>query len=471
MEATKLNSTVKGLRTRFNNKPNVELEKKMVSNLCEKHGKLELLASVEPELKEYLRGVLGIVKVEAPTESPKENLKLNAKEETLGEVAPSKDGVLYKIDTVKKTCQRIFKDLSDIKVEDLDIAKMSMTTYQRYLRDNFQEDCPIKKGKLYFRGYRLSCDIENGFMIEDTTKKYAVVETEWEGIPTPKELGEFFKRPRVEHTPEELHKAVERGKELAAKKEAIEEVKAEIVEIDYELLRKKVLSRIHMIKTKKDTDFDPINFVDMIPFKQWKRKVNALLKEWKSRKIRYAKFLDNLDNITREQVFEVVEKSHRTKFVGTCLPQFKFIGDLVGDKINVDGKMIPAVPFIQEYLLHYEPKAMQQLMRYADGEIDAVTLLKNPYHKDHKIEYNSKKLKSDKDTAQLLTAFCASCGIVAPQDLLYISDLKVGDKILLFDGETWVKKTVTNLDNGVELTKGVGLQKLDKWIKLDEKEK
>lgn len=48
-------------------------------------------------------------------------------------------------------------------------------------------------------------------MVEDTTKKYKVVDTPFEGIPTPAELGDFFETPRVEHTSEELAAAVERG--------------------------------------------------------------------------------------------------------------------------------------------------------------------------------------------------------------------------------------------------------------------
>lgn len=71
---------------------------------------------------------------------------------------------------------------------------MSLTTYQRYLKDRyFGEDVTIKKGKLHFRGYRISCTKENGFMVEDTTKKYKVVDTPFEGIPTLAELGDFLK--------------------------------------------------------------------------------------------------------------------------------------------------------------------------------------------------------------------------------------------------------------------------------------
>ena len=37
-------------------------------------------------------------------------------------------------------------------------------------------------------------------MIEDTMNKYKVVDTTFEGIPTPAELGEFFVRPRRVYT-------------------------------------------------------------------------------------------------------------------------------------------------------------------------------------------------------------------------------------------------------------------------------
>lgn len=478
METKKFISTVKGFRTRFTNKPNVELEKKSIESMCEKMGgKLEVMAQLkennELELLTYVRKILGIVRVEEETkkvevpQEPKTNKVKKSEEVEVLETATGKDGKLYEIDTVKKTCRRVFKDLSDLS--DLELPEMSMVVYQRYLRDNFEgESAPIKKGKLYFRGYRISCDTENGFMIEDSTKRYSIVETTgFEGIPTPKELGEFFKRPRVEHTPEELAEAVERGKELArkAKEEKEREIKVE-EEIDFEVFRKKVIGTIIGIREKKIINFDPMTFSDMIPFRRWKRNVNALLKAWKSRKLRYGKLLDQIEVLTEEETFEIAEKNHRSSFTGTVLPEFSSVGMLVGDKLEVDGKQVEAVPFLLDYILHYEPKAMQQIMRYAKGEITDVFLLKNPFHNDWKIEYKKRDVPNTAHTAQVLTALCESVGLVAPQDLLYNADLKIGDRILIaIDGE-WKSKQIMQVEKGICMNREVGLLKLDKWIKI-----
>lgn len=286
METKKFISTVKGFRTRFGKTPNVELERKQVEGIVEKMGgKIEvfqLLKAENPELLDYVKGVLGIVKVK-PAEEPKPSApvseakpKKTKKSESI-EVAPSVNGKLYEIDTIKKTCHKVIGDFSQL-ADIVDTDEMSLTTYQRYLKDRyFGEDVTIKKGKLHFRGYRISCTKENGFMIEDTTKKYKVVDTPFEGIPTPAELGDFFETSRVEHTSEELAAAVERGKEAKKSKKKAEKeiVVEEEEEPDFDLLRKKVLSKITWIRNGKLADFDPMLFADMIPFRRWQKNVKA----------------------------------------------------------------------------------------------------------------------------------------------------------------------------------------------------
>lgn len=477
METKKFISTLKGFRTRFTNKPNIELEKKSVETLVEKAGgKLEAIAvlnevelpgEIKESLKQYLKGVLGVTTV-----------KPSAKVVEVGDDGTElamRDGKLYKLDTVKKTMKRVYKDLSALNVDDVELEQMPMTVYQRYLKDNFEgESCTIKKGKLLFRGYRISCTAENGFMVEDTQNKYKVVDTPFEGIPTPKELGEWFKKPKVEHTPEQLREAVEKGKELARKAQEERERNAraveEVEEPDYEELRRKVLRTIKSIRSKT-FDFDPTKFPEMIPFKRWKRKVNSLLTQWKNREIRYAKFLNELEKVTTEETFVVAEKKHRSTFVGTLLPEHKTVGMLKGNKIEVDGKWVDAVPFLLDYLLFYEKRAMSQIMKYAAGEITDVELIKNPIAVDWKVEYNKRALENTAHNAQVLTMVYAQVGIVAPQDLLYEADLEAGDKILLdIDGELKTR-TIASTDKGITLGKEIGLLKLDKWIKLPKKQK
>ena len=41
----------------------------------------------------------------------------------------------------------------------------------------------------------------------------------------------------------------------------------------------------------------------MIPFKRWKRKVKSLYTQWKDRKIRYAKYLNEIEKVTTEETY------------------------------------------------------------------------------------------------------------------------------------------------------------------------
>lgn len=463
MEAKKFISTVKGFKTRFTNKPNVELEKKSIESVVEKMGgKLEaftVLKENDEALLTYVKSVLGIKKVTPKVET-----------EDTEVVATSTDGKLYEIDTVKKTCKRVMKGLSELDVTAI-TTEMPMTTYHRFLLDKFPgEGAKLnKKGQLTFRGYRIQCNVDNGFTIEDIQKKQ-LVETPFEGIPTPAELGEFFKRPQIEHSPEELAAAVERGKELAKKaKEEKKRNEQPEPEVNFEMLRKKVIGKVKGIRDGKVVDFDPENIVNMIPFKRWQKSINAAIKSWKERKIRYVKLLKEIERITSEETFETKEKTHKNKFVGTVLPEFKEVGMLKGDKLEVDGKLVDAVPFLVDFILHYEPKVMPQLMRYANGVITPYELLTTPYLNDNTVEYNKRLLSNTCEHAQVLTALCESVGLAAPQDVLYVADLTVGDKIMLaVDGE-WKTKTIMQIDKGICIEKEIGLLKLDKWIKLPKK--
>lgn len=482
MEAKKFISTLKGYKTRFFNKPNVPQEHTMVKNLVEKFGGtldvIELLNTTDNiELKEYVKRILGVVKVKANDAemSKEEDVKTSDKkqgkvleEDEKGKGSAVVDGKLYKIDTVKKTLKRVYKDLKDIDLATVETEEMPMTVYQRYLKGHFEgESCTIKKGKLLFRGYRIYCSKEDGFVVEDTQNKYQAVDTPFEGIPTPKELGDWFRKPKVVHTSEELQEAVKRGKEYARKaKEEQERNAAEEEEPDFEALRRKVLRTIKDIRSKT-VDFDPMKFPEMIPFRRWRRQVNSLLTQWKDKKIRYPKLINEIERITTEETFVVKEKNHKSKFVGTMLPEHTKVGMLKGDKIEVDGKWIDAVPFLLEYLLFHEKRAMSQIMKYAAGEITEKQLVENPIEVDWKVEYNKRALKNTAHNAQVLTMVYDAVGVVAPQDLLYEADLQVGDKIMLMiDGELRVR-TIASVTQGITVGKEIGLLKLDRWYKIE----
>ena len=501
MELKSFIRTLKMQRGRYAKNPNAEAEKKTIETLTEKMGgKLEAIAQLkeagENALMDYVKGVLSVTYAVEPTHTTTDVEKGGVtktpeceKKVSLPKKEEKQDGcddkkTSYEIDKVKDTCKKVYHDLKDLKYDDLDIPEIGLDIYQRYLKDKFPgETCTLKKGKLMFRDYRITLNVQNGFMVEDGRKYYEIVDTPWEGIPTPAELGEWFKNPtRRELTDEEkIHEtlaAIEAGKKreyeerrererLAAEAEKAREAAENI---DFEDCRKKVLRKIEEIRTKVDTVFNPESFSGMIPFKRWRRQCKSLLTKWKNKDIRYARFLKELEKITIEETFVVKEKNHRSSFKGTIMPKHTKVGYLRGDKLEVDDKLVDAVPFLMDYLLFYEPRAMSQIMKYAKGEITDRELIEEPIKVDWKEEYKKKSLPNTAHNARVLTCVYESCGLIAPQDLLFESDLKVGDVILVyFDGKLR-RKTVSSVERGVVLGKEVGLLKTDKWILAPKKE-
>lgn len=499
MELKKLIQVIKMQRGRYSKNPDAAKEKTTIEKLVDKYGgKLEVIAELkaanENDLLSYIKSVLGIKKVKADVSADtpiSENLdetkatdkptkKVGRPKKKEDEFGYDKEGNKFVIDSVKKTCKRVYNSFKDLNLEDLNIPEMSLKTYYNYLKDKFEgEDIKFKKGKITFRDYRISLSVETGFTIEDIRKKGEIVETPFEGIPTPKELGDWFKKPVIVTIPEEEREAIERGKEFSRRRkeelEALEEERERMLKeptpADYEKMRKKVLNKIKSIRERVDTTFDPQEFPNMIPFKRWRRKANSLLTQWKKKEIRYAKFLKELERVTTEETFVVEEKNHRSKFKGSMLPTFHKVGYLIGNQLEVDDKRVDAVPFLLDYLLHYEPRAMSQIMKYSRGEITDVELINNPIVVDWKEEYNKRKVINSAHNAQVLTCVFETCGLVAPQDLLYEADLKVGDVILLMiDGE-FRRRTIAKVTQGIEVGKEVGLLKTDKWIKAPVKVK
>lgn len=490
MELKKLIQAIKMQRGRYAKNPDAAKEKGTIEKIVEKFGgKLEVIAQLkevkEEDILNYVMKVLGIVKVKAdesaetPAEASKKKVGRPKKEESSDEYGHDKEGNVWKLDTVKKTCKRVYNSFKDLKLEDLDIPEMSLKTYYNYLKDKFAgEEIKFRKGKITFRDYRISLSVETGFTVEDIRKKGEIVETPFEGIPTPAELGEWFKKPVIVTTPEEEREAIERGKELLRRRKEARE--AEIAERermmeqptaeDFEKMRKAVLNKIFEVREKIDPQFDPSQFPKMIPFKRWRRQANSLLTKWKKKEIRYAKFLKELERVTTEETFVVEEKKHRSKFTGTFLPEFRKVGYLIGNQLEVDGRRVDAVPFLLDYLLFFEPRAMSQIMKYSRGEITDRELIENPIEVDWKEEYKKRSVINSAHNAQVLTCVFDACGLVAPQDLLYETDLKVGDVILLMvDGEL-KRRTIAKVHQGVEVGKEVGLLKTDKWIKAPLKE-
>lgn len=416
--------------------------------------------NVEPETTTAVAAEVAVV------EEPKTKRTRKSKKETW-EVAEDVKGNIYEVCKETKKCRKL-NQFSELKVDDLDLPEMDLQVYQKYLHDKFNEDCPIKKGKLNFRGYRISCTKEDGFVVEDTTKHYQIVDTPFDGIPTPRELGDWFKKPtKREFSDEELKAAVERGKAKEAKVE--NEEPKELSVDDLEKLRKKVINKIKRVQNGVDPKFDPMQFVDMLPFKKWQRKCRAITKQWLNKEIRYPKFLKGLLEITETIKFVEEEKAHRSTFKGTSLPEFNYVGSLVKDKLEVDGKLVDAVPFLVNYFLYYKPGMMPQLMKWNRGEINDMEFVSNPLEKDWKEEFSS-RIENSEHRAQILIAAAYEAGELAPQDLLYPNQcsLKVGDKVFVSIDDKWKKREIKSADNeGIVLKGDIWLTKESKWIKAE----
>jgi hypothetical protein len=335
-----------------------------------------------------------------------------------------------------------------------------MEVYQAYMRERFpDEEFPIKKSKLFCKGFRISCSVEEGFKVEDTTQRYRVVELPFEGIPSPKELVDFLCSPKAS-APKSVKKV---------EKEAPKEEKPSVDVEDPAACRKAVKKELDRL-ARKGEKLDIKKFVALVPFKRWQRVMRKYYKQYEEKKIRYPKLLQMIVDYTKEETFVEKPKTPKYKFTGTILPEFKTIGMLVKDKLEVDGKKVDAVPFLVDYILHYEPKVMAQMMRWAGGVITDMELLKNPFEADPFIEFDKKAFKQNKHNADILTALCAPAGLVAPQDLLFTDELQVGDKIMLWDEDHWTVKNITSTEEGIEYGRGVGVMKFDKWVKVPAKE-
>lgn len=392
----------------------------------------------------------------------------------------SKDGHLMVINTETHKCRRVYKpEAEDVKFEGLDCSNMDLTPYQRYLKDRFhEEECPIKNKKMTFRGYRISCTKDSGFLVEDTLNRYEPVQGTWEGIPTPEELGDFIETMTAEKeakkmTAEEMKKAVERGKALDEKRKAERESKHVDIEVkeltlkDYNKYRAELLKKIEDARGDKNAELEPL--ITAIPFKRWRRKAKALLKELTEKKMRRVKFLNELERVTNEETFVVEEKRHRSTFKGITPPEFKKVGYLRGDKIEVDDKLIDAVPFLTGCLLSEEPRVMSQYMKYAKGEITDREFIDNPIDIDWKIDYKKNALANTAHNAQVLSIVFEQVGRIAPQDLLYEADLKVGDVILVLMDGKMKRRTIASVTQGIVVGREVGIMKTDKWIMAPDK--
>lgn len=146
-------------------------------------------------------------------------------------VAYAKNGALYVIDEEAHTCRKLRREFKDIPVDEVEKPLQLLRQFQTALKDKFGEDCPMKRGRLRFRGLLINFNSEDGFFIEDPGNYYEIVKTPFEGIPSVAELLDFFSLKTVQHSAEELRRAVILGRQMeSVRKTPIEVRVAEVTE-------------------------------------------------------------------------------------------------------------------------------------------------------------------------------------------------------------------------------------------------
>ena len=84
---------------------------------------------------------------ETPAETPAEKpvKKSKPSKEERFQICTTKNGQLVEIDTVKKTCRKIYHSFAEINPDDLDIDQMNMDVYKKYLADRYPNDEVVLK--------------------------------------------------------------------------------------------------------------------------------------------------------------------------------------------------------------------------------------------------------------------------------------------------------------------------------------
>ena len=138
-------------------------------------------------------------------------------------------------------------------------------------------------------------------------------------------------------------------------------------------------------------------------------------------------------------------------------------------EVEVDGKLVDAVPFLADFLLHHEKRAMPQLMKFAKGEITEKELFNDPLAQDWKVDYKKRLIVNSAHNAMVICMVMDLVGVTPPQDILYNTGLKEGDKVMIVTDEGVKPKTITRVDKGgAFLGKSMGyLLKRDRWYKVE----
>lgn len=280
----------------------------------------------------------------------------------------------------------------------------NLKPYARMLRDVFGEPAPIKRGAIHFRGYRISCD--ECFLVEDTWNYYEPVDIGG-GIPTPRELADFFKAKKREFTAEENRLAAARGKALQMQAAEESRLRAES-------------HQEREAPKRKEPPYRQVRFVG-VPMPRFKivSDLDGDLIEVNGKQQPAVPFLT-----------EYLLSDPKAR---KCMP--RLMAFLRGD---ITLRQLIASPFSdRQYQREYDPRLVR--------------------------EGNSVR------NTEALKCLYSLCGVQNPADLEYCAEIPDGTKVALLVDGRWHYRKVTNTPRGIFLGKSYGyLRKDDCWVLLED---
>jgi len=356
------------------------------------------------------------------------------------------NGNAYTINNSTKKAKKVFNSLSELKAIKNELAKNSRVSYNAYLQYLRQElpGEPIKVSKNTFtvKGYKFTFN-DSSIECKDIMNFGASVV--FEDLPTPKEVLMFLnnEKHKKEFSPEEMTAAAERGKKLLEDKKKVNVEKLAKVPTTQTLeeAKAKALRLIKRIKNKQsDTQKVFTDIPGMVKYRPLQTSLGIAIAMYHKRKLRWAKFLDKVESLIKNETFERKPATKIEKFIGLDHLTFK---ELSPEKnmpkkipmLIIDGKEEEAGRFLCRYLLQKSvcPEIMPQLVKWIKKEITDEQFLEEPIKKDKTIQYDRSILSNlNKEQVEIITEVFYKVEEFHPYKFNYATNLKEGDKVKVY---------------------------------------
>lgn len=290
------------------------------------------------------------------------------------------------VDAKKKIVRKLndFKSLGDVINEDVLLQNSLLDGIHTFLKNKGLE-ASRKRGKnenhVNSPGYRITFDVDLGFVILDSENYMAVLEDFDNPCPTPREVYEYIINRKKRSTSTKKAKFIKAPKVEDKEKSVDDKKEEELTLEEYEVIRANTLKEASEMAPKKLSEY----LFRLIPNRKFNHRLNKFIKEYKSKTMRPSKFKSSVIYLLQTHDFSPPRLAAK-KFVGL---DWYEISELTDEGENVffvtrnEGKIrMSKSEFMTRYLLHLEPKAMPQLWRMMKNEITAEDFLDSPIIKN-----------------------------------------------------------------------------------------